>query len=130
MKIRFFAVAAVSMLAFAAVAEEPAKNYSFKDLPERLEVAAVPVYRAVFSLEENATTGYQWSAKYDQKLCKVELRHKSADSELCGAPGKVDVCVTLLTNAPATVVMEYRRPWEKNVPPIHVVRCTVARKAE
>ena len=81
---------------------------------------------AVVTLKENVTTGFSWNAKFDSQLCKVELRHRgAADKDLCGAPGKVEVVITLLSDAPAAVTLEYRRPWEKNTPPAKVVRYTV-----
>jgi predicted secreted protein len=88
---------------------------------------------AKITLEENMTTGYRWTAKYDAKLCKVEIDHRGPENQggvpLCGAPGKAIVTVTLLTNATAEVVLEYLRPWEKNTPPVKTVRCKLVSKA-
>lgn len=87
---------------------------------------------AVFTLRENVTTGFRWVAKYDANLCKVEIGHRGpenpGDPPVCGAPGKAVVTVTLLTDAPAEVTLEYLRPWEKDNPPAEVRRYTIAPK--
>ena len=80
---------------------------------------------ATFTLRENVTTGFQWMAKYDANLCKVSIGHRGpenpGDPPVCGAPGKAVVTVTLLTDAPADLTLEYRRSWEKGNPPAQVL---------
>ena len=87
---------------------------------------------AAFTLRENVTTGFQWTAKYDAALCEVKIGHRGPDDPgdppVCGAPGKAVVTVTLLTDAPAEVTLEYLRPWEKNNPPAEVRHYTIAPK--
>ena len=87
---------------------------------------------ATFTLRENITTGFSWAAKYDAKLCKVEIAHRGPENTggepLCGAPGKAVVTVTLLTDAPADLTLEYRRPWEKDVPPAEVLYYAIVPK--
>ena len=80
---------------------------------------------ATVTLRENVTTGFQWMAKYDAKLCKVEITHrgpeKTGDVPLCGAPGHAVITVRLLTDAPVDLTLEYRRPWEKDAPPAKIL---------
>ena len=87
---------------------------------------------ATITLRENITTGFSWAAKYDAKLCKVEIAHRGPENTggepLCGAPGKAVVTVTLLTDAPADLTLEYRRPWEKDTPPAEVLYYAVVPK--
>lgn len=80
---------------------------------------------ATFTLRENTTTGFSWTAKYDPALCKVVLDHRPGNTELCGAPGEAVVTVTLLTDAPADLTLEYRRPWEKDAPPAQTLRYAI-----
>lgn len=106
-------------LAFAA---EPAKP----EPKEQLLVLKIEKGKsATITLRENVTTGFQWMAKYDAKLCKVEITHrgpeKTGDVPLCGAPGHAVITVTLLTDAPADLTLEYRRPWEKDAPPAKIL---------
>ena len=80
---------------------------------------------ATITLRENITTGFRWLAKYDPALCKVEIAHRGPENTggepVCGAPGKAVITVTLLTDAPADLTLEYRRPWEKDAPPAKVL---------
>ena len=71
--------------------------------------------RWYMDLEENASTGYQWSGDCDDKDVEVKIAHLPAESELVGAPGKasVEVCVHRGFDGPSSVNFEYRRPWEK-----------------
>ena len=110
----FFVCAALSSAA------EPAKP------SEQLLVLRVEKGKsATITLKENVTTGVRWLAKYDEKLCKVEIAHRgpenAGDPPVCGAPGKAIITVTLLTDAPADLTLEYRRPWEKDAPPAKVL---------
>ena len=90
-----------------------------------LALKAVPGESVTFELPENITTGFRWTAKYDAALCKVEIAHRGpvnpSSEPVCGAPGRAVITVTLLTNAPADLTLEYRRPWEKDVPPAEVI---------
>ena len=87
---------------------------------------------ATVTLQENVTTGFRWTAKYDAKLCKVEIAHRGPENPgntpVCGAPGKALVTVTLLTDAPADLTLEYCRPWEKDTPPAKVLYYAVVPK--
>jgi len=87
---------------------------------------------AAFTLRENVTTGFQWMAKYDAKLCKVEIGHRGPENTggapVCGAPGKAVITVTLLTDAPADLTLEYRRPWEKDTPPAETLHYAIMPK--
>ena len=87
---------------------------------------------ATITLRENITTGFSWAAKYDAKLCKVEITHRGPENTggepLCGAPGKAIVTVTLLTEGAADLTLEYRRPWEKDTPPAKVLYYAVVPK--
>jgi len=122
----------VILFACAAIASaaEPARP---EDRKSQLLVLQVEKGKsATITLRENATTGFEWMAKYDAKLCKVEIAHrgpeKTGNPPVCGAPGKAVVTVTLLTDAPADLTLEYRRPWEKDNPPAQVLYYAVVPK--
>lgn len=126
----FFLLTLAILPCFAAVAAEPARPESPKQ--PLLVLRADKEKSVTFSLRENVTTGFTWTAKYDPALCKVEISHRGPEntggSPVCGAPGKAVVTVTLLTDAPAPLELEYRRPWEKDVPPAKIVRYAVVPK--
>ena len=110
-----------------ASAAEPAKPAEAK---QQLLVLRIEKGKsATITLKENVTTGFRWLAKYDAALCKVEIAHRGpanpGNPPVCGAPGKAIVTVTLLTDAPADLTLEYRRPWKKDTPPVKVVRYAV-----
>jgi|GEM_PF-5802659 len=78
-----------------------------------------------FTLPENITTGFEWTAEYDPRLCRVTIGRRGPENPggtpRCGAPGKAVITVTLLSDAPAGIVLKYRRPWEKDTPPAKVL---------
>lgn len=69
----------------------------------------------------NATTGYQWTVKYDKKLLNLKSqKYLVSNSKLIGAPGKT---VWVFTAKPAAfqqptqqtqILLNYARPWDKN----------------
>ena len=118
----FFACAAL-----ASAAAEPAKPTGPK--PQTMVLRIEKGKSATITLKENVTTGFRWLAKYDAKLCKVEIAHRgpenAGDPPVCGAPGTAVITVRLLTDAPAGLTLEYRRPWEKDTPPAEVLHYAV-----
>ena len=133
MKIARLLILAAAALFAAGCATEPApaEPPAAQDPDLRLIPLAVGGC-AKIALKENTTTGFQWTAKYDPALCKVEIDHRgpedAGDPPLCGAPGKAVVTLTLLAHAPAEAILEYRRPWEKDVPPAKTLRCKLVPK--
>ena len=73
--------------------------------------------RLYFELEENRTTGYSWEASSDDADVEVTIEHVAAEVSkgFCGAPGLAKFCLRVHRgfDGPATVVVQYRRPWEK-----------------
>ena len=119
---------ALSLLPFAAAtAAEPAGPK-----PQLLVLQVEKGKTATITLPENVTTGFEWIAKYDGALCKVEIAHrgpeKTGGAPTCGAPGKAMITVRLLTDAPADLTLEYRRPWEKDNPPARVLYYAIVPK--
>lgn len=73
----------------------------------------------IVQLVSNATTGYSWSALSSSsalKLIKSDYKEQQQKAPIAGAPG-VQTLVWK-AEAPGTVrlQLEYRRPWEKNIP--------------
>ena len=114
---------------FAAAAEPAAAPDPAAPRQQLLALRADKNRTATVTLRENPTTGFEWMAKYNPELCKVEISRRVGDSGLCGAPGQAIVTVTLLTDAPADLTLEYRRPWEKDTPPARVLHYAVLPEA-
>ncbi|MDD3885905.1 MAG: protease inhibitor I42 family protein [Victivallaceae bacterium] len=132
---KLFGSLATIVLAAGSLLGETLVNDSFYDidkLPAELFAVVKPGKDIEFSIEENATTGYVWSAVYDSRKCKVELDHKGprkSQSRLAGAPGRVEVEIKPLTDAPAVVTLNYSRPFEPEAAPAASVRCIVSTPA-
>ena len=87
-------------------------------VPEKNQVVrAESGDRFFFDLEENATTGYQWSATCDDADVDVSIRHVEGEAGegLVGVPGvaKVEIRVHRGYDGPSKVRFSYRRSWEK-----------------
>ena len=79
-----------------------------------------------FSLEENASTGFEWIVESNTNECTVVLKHRGGDKGVtCGAPGLLDVTVTSRVRTPVRVEFRYCRPWEKEVEPWKTLRLVV-----
>ncbi|MBQ6352404.1 MAG: protease inhibitor I42 family protein [Lentisphaeria bacterium] len=118
---KMFVLLALTILPLLSVtAAEPATAE-----PQILAIRVEKDRKGTINLQENTTTGFRWMAKYDSNLCKVEITHRGpenpGDTPLCGAPGRAIITVTLLTDTPADLTLEYRRPWEKDTPPAKIL---------
>ena len=109
----------------AAVPFRNGTTFSLKDVPDELIVERRAGEPVRFVLEENATTGYRWTAEWNTNECGVALDHRGATSGLCGAAGTLDVSVTSRIYTPARIEFAYWRPWEKGVKPIHALKLIV-----
>lgn len=73
------------------------------------------------SLKGNPTTGYNWEAAPpfdDRLLSQVGMPEFKPDSNLLGAPGMQVFRFKALKKGETTLKLVYRRPWEKDVPPL------------
>lgn len=120
---------AAALLASGAAFAEPLVDDAFfrlEQLPAELTGTVFPGKDIEFSIEENASTGYVWSAVYDPRVCRVQFDHKTPRGALPGAPGYVEVEIKPLTPAPCVVVLNYSRPFEPDKAPVRSVKCTVS----
>lgn len=113
---------------FSAGAEESRRDvafYAMDKLPSVLKFEVPPEVPAVFRLEENVTTGYQWSARYDPEQAQVRLVSRGASGMRCGAPGEVRVEIILRQKVASVVTLSYRRPFEPEKTPALTLTVTV-----
>lgn len=100
--------------------------FQYDQIPEELAIRIRREKSLTFRLEENATTGYAWHAVFDAKLAKVKVGRLPSDAkDLCGAPGAAEITVEPLTDRPFEVLLEYKRPWEKDTKPLKTLKCNV-----
>jgi inhibitor of cysteine peptidase len=84
---------------------------------------------AIVSLKGNPTTGYSWDlAGIDGASVKLdgEVKYKEDPKPqgMVGAPGMFHAKFKALKPGKATVKLQYRRPWEKDVKPIETFEVT------
>jgi inhibitor of cysteine peptidase len=84
-------------------------------------VTAVVGQEITFALLSNPTTGYSWQSVYDNSTFSLVNDMYSpdakADKNLVGSGGTQYVTLKTLKSGQAAVTFNYRRPWEKDVPP-------------
>lgn len=74
--------------------------------------------RVVIRVEENATTGYQWSLVGEPAPLQLETSELVPAADLApGAAGERRVVLRARGGGRATVVLELRRAWEAGAPP-------------
>jgi len=122
MKAKIVCLAAITGLVAGAWAAEFGNGAQFGlgEVPAEAK-AELPKGGSIrFLLEENATTGYEWTAAYSSNEVDVVIEHRGplAQDGRCGAPGVAAVRANLRGNdaAPVFIEMKYVRPWEKHSP--------------
>lgn len=111
--------AAVIAALAALLAGCHADRRHFAIVPERNQtVRAQSGDRFLFDLEENMTTGYEWTATCDDSDVDVRIRHVPGESDegMVGVPGvaKVEIRVRRGYDGPSTIRFRYKRRWEKD----------------
>lgn len=97
------------------------------NMPTELSSAVLLGHDIDVNLEENPKEGYAWVAKFDPRIVKVKIEHKvpKKNSNKANVTGFADIEIKPLTNAPATIVLNYIRPYEENPKPLKSVTCVV-----
>lgn len=115
------ALAAFGVAAMVSgVLADGGREFKFKNPKDNIVLDAAPGDEIEIELDENGTTGFLWYADYDKSLCRVEIDHEGPKADkkgLCGAPGEAEVEIKPLVAKPMSIVLEYKRGWEKGVKP-------------
>jgi inhibitor of cysteine peptidase len=81
-------------------------------------------------LSENGSTGYKWTAPHEPKstfdniLRERKQRVEAADGPV-GSPGVRYLDFEAIGTGTASLELQYRRPWEKDKPPVRRFRLNV-----
>ena len=111
---------------YAAAEFKDGTSFRLGNVPKEIVVERRLGDPVRFSLEENASTGFQWEVESNSNECVVVLERRGGDrGASCGAPGRLAVTVTSRVRTPARVEFRYRRPWEKDVEPWKTLRLVV-----
>ena len=112
-------IAALALLAGCCMgcgaAESPAPA---ADAADGSTVVLKPGEKRVFTLHENITTGFSWSAKTEGEKVSVTIEHLGPPKSkvpTCGAPGSAKVTIEAPAGfkGPATVTLRYARSWSE-----------------
>ena len=124
---RLVAAALVAFAGIYAMAEvKDGTRFWLGTVPKELVAERRMGESVRFSLEENASTGFEWIVESNTNECTVVLKHRGGDKgATCGAPGLLDVTVTSRVRTPVRVEFRYCRPWEKEVEPWKTLRLVV-----
>lgn len=109
--------------ATAAPAKTPASNLMVTDRDNGREIDLAKDAMLLVQLPSNPSTGYSWSVKGDPsplKVVKSDYKQPNQSSQKPGAPGTQVLQIKASGPGTATLNLEYRRPWEKDVPPAKV----------
>ncbi|MFA5080556.1 MAG: protease inhibitor I42 family protein [Candidatus Paceibacterota bacterium] len=72
----------------------------------------------IIRLNENPSTGYQWSNNYDSTILKLETKNESnaCNGNAVGCPNSVSYKFTALAIGDAKIIFTYARSWESAEP--------------
>ncbi len=94
--------------------------FAQKDFSHKFKAMRVPVGRVItIPLESNPTTGFCWQlVKISDKMILefVKKEYVASSEKLVGAAGVEKWSFKTLQKGHAVISLEYRRPWEKDVP--------------
>jgi len=82
-------------------------------------------------LASNPSTGYQWNVQGSAaplELVKSDFARNPQGSNAPGASGTQQLQFTAKAAGTVSLTFEYRRPWEKDVPPAKTVTVTIVVK--
>jgi inhibitor of cysteine peptidase len=82
----------------------------------------------VIRLAANPSTGYSWQLGGDPKLLSLDptkFEPAKSDKRLVGSPEVQVMQFKAKDSGTASLVLEYRRPWEKNVAPAKTFKVQV-----
>ncbi|MCA1808496.1 MAG: protease inhibitor I42 family protein [Kiritimatiellia bacterium] len=117
------------LLVFACAAVAPRRGTyeaNMEKLPEEQTIVAAPGETIVLRLKSNPTTGYQWRlgcAPDPALVMVVTNRYLPSEAEgRLGAGGHEEWILRALSAGRTSLVMEYLRPWERDVAPVETRR--------
>ena len=116
----------VSVFAVVTAVDETKEKVRYTDPKETIKVSPGASFDIV--LASNPTTGYSWGpAKVsDDKVVKfVSSKFIAKKSRLAGSGGKEVWTFSALAPGKTTILLQYKRPWEKDKVPIEEVTFTV-----
>lgn len=90
------------------------------DFSHKFKAMRVPQGKIItLSLDSNPTTGFSWQLVKisDKKILEfVKKEYVPAAGGKAGSPGVEKWSFKTLKSGQVEVILEYRRPWEKNIP--------------
>ena len=116
--------------ATAASAKAPASAVTVTEQDNGRGIELAQGGTLIVQLPSNPSTGYSWSVQGDPsplKLVKSDYTEQSQSTQIVGAPGTQVLQLKAIGPGAATLTLEYRRPWERDVPPAKVfsIKATV-----
>ncbi len=96
-----------------------AASTSFAAKPQHIVTNPGTTFQVV--VKSNPTTGYSWrlGAKPDKRLVVLDnSRYVAPKTTLVGAGGQEIWVFKTLRSGKTQIVLEYARPWEKNIKPV------------
>jgi inhibitor of cysteine peptidase len=126
-----YAVACVLALIISAVADEHAASVTANEANNEQGIALQRGQVLVVSLNAQLGTGFGWHVvEYDRDKLKLLAGPKieAPDRPGLGVPQPEIFRFEATANGSATVLLHYKRSWEKNTPPAKTFRLTVVVK--
>ncbi len=108
----------------------PAKTLELTKADAGQVKAVVVDGKVTITLAGNATTGYGWvvskiSSSAVKQVGEVFYKTDKADPGIVGVGGQFTAEFSAVQAGQAIVEMEYKRPWEKDTPPLETFKVTI-----
>ena len=120
---RFIAPLLIALFFLSGCSSEPKVVES--DSGKLIKIRAGETF--LVELSGNPATGYMWEvSEADASILRQtnETIFK-ADRNSIGSPGKFNLRFKAIAPGKTTLALAYRRPWEKNVPPLNTYKMDV-----
>jgi len=138
--VAIFAVAAIMASAFigcsakrtsVAMAANPGQAITITEQDSGKTISMATGQTLFVGLASNPSTGYQWMLQGTPaplELAKSDFAGDPQQSNVPGAGGTQQLQLTAKAAGTVVLTLEYRRPWEKDVPPARTYAVTVVVK--
>lgn len=118
------------ILAFANLSEGATNVVALTVFDNDKTLAIQIGQRVEITLKGNPTTGYVWSvaglsSNTVEQVGEIEYRRDAAGKGMVGVGGVFVATFKAVKPGKTMVRMEYRRPWEKDVPPVETFAVTL-----
>lgn len=119
-RMKLFIVVLISLILLLSLFSCSSKNIEIGENDNGKTINCSTGQKIIITLDSNPSTGYSWYISGNSKTSNLELisqDFKQKEAQKLGAGGKQLFTFKAIQKGEATLILEYKREWEKDTPP-------------